>query len=159
VEKLPAHDLSGFHYAWPLERVDDRLGVDFRQRRASQRHPLLLSFTCPWTGLTARSPLELVDGKQVKGVARRRREQVLGRKRANTPRGRQQRAGESVTERFASPGIRFVALEGSDAAFHTAVLTHPDTESLATLAFLRAVMRTVKQDAERNARTRIAVAA
>jgi DNA-binding transcriptional LysR family regulator len=66
---------------------------------------------------------------------------------------------ESVTERFASPGIRFVALEGSGAAFHTAVLTHPDTESLATLAFLRAVVRTVKQGAERSARTRIAVAA
>jgi DNA-binding transcriptional LysR family regulator len=49
---------------------------------------------------------------------------------------------ESVTERFASPVIRFVALEGSEATFRTAVVTHPDTDSLATLAFLRALQRT-----------------
>ena len=49
---------------------------------------------------------------------------------------------ESVTERFASPVIRFVAVQGSEAAFRSAVLTHPDTESLATVAFLRALQRT-----------------
>jgi DNA-binding transcriptional LysR family regulator len=49
---------------------------------------------------------------------------------------------ESVTERFASPVIRFVALQASEAAFRSAVLTHPDTESLATVAFLRALERT-----------------
>jgi DNA-binding transcriptional LysR family regulator len=49
---------------------------------------------------------------------------------------------EAVTERFAAPGIRFVALEGDEPVLRTAVLTHPDTDSLATLAFLRAVART-----------------
>jgi DNA-binding transcriptional LysR family regulator len=49
---------------------------------------------------------------------------------------------ESVTERFASPVLRFVAVQASEAAFRCAVLTHPDTESLATLAFLRALQRT-----------------
>jgi DNA-binding transcriptional LysR family regulator len=49
---------------------------------------------------------------------------------------------EAVTERFAAPGIRFVALEGEEPVLRTAVLTHPDTDSLATLAFLRAVART-----------------
>jgi hypothetical protein len=49
---------------------------------------------------------------------------------------------ETVTERFAAPGIRFVALESDEAAFRNAVLTHPDTDSLATLAFLRALAQT-----------------
>jgi DNA-binding transcriptional LysR family regulator len=44
---------------------------------------------------------------------------------------------ESVTERYASPGTRFVALEAAEPAFQTAVLTHADVESLATLAFRR----------------------
>jgi hypothetical protein len=48
---------------------------------------------------------------------------------------------ESVVERFATPGIRFVPLDDARPAFETAVVTLPDTESLATLAFLRAVSR------------------
>src|SRR6266511_1636726 len=48
---------------------------------------------------------------------------------------------EAVTERFAAPGIRFVALEAEEPVLRTAVLTQPDTDSLATLAFLRAVAR------------------
>jgi DNA-binding transcriptional LysR family regulator len=48
---------------------------------------------------------------------------------------------ESVTERFAAPGIRFVPLAADDAAFRTVVATHPETDSLATLAFLRALGR------------------
>lgn len=51
---------------------------------------------------------------------------------------------ESATERFAAPGVRFVALEAEEPAFRTAVLTHPDTESLPTLAFLRALGRTAR---------------
>jgi DNA-binding transcriptional LysR family regulator len=46
---------------------------------------------------------------------------------------------DSVTERYAIPGVRFVPLEGSEAAFQSAVLTHPDTDSMATLSFLRAL--------------------
>lgn len=49
---------------------------------------------------------------------------------------------ESVTERFAAPGIRFVALETSEPAVRSAVVTHPDADSLATHAFLRALART-----------------
>ena len=50
---------------------------------------------------------------------------------------------ESVTERFAAPGIRFVALETEAPVLRTAVLTQPEPDSLATLAFLRAVARMV----------------
>jgi DNA-binding transcriptional LysR family regulator len=50
----------------------------------------------------------------------------------------------SVTERYAAPGVRFVDLAGVEPAFETAVLTHPDSEHLATHAFLRAVTRTAK---------------
>jgi DNA-binding transcriptional LysR family regulator len=49
---------------------------------------------------------------------------------------------ESVTERFATPGIRFLPLEEAPFAFESAVVTRPGTDSLATLAFLRAVSRT-----------------
>jgi DNA-binding transcriptional LysR family regulator len=48
---------------------------------------------------------------------------------------------ESVVDRFATPGIRFLPLEDSRPAFEGAVVTRPDTESLATRAFLRAVSR------------------
>jgi DNA-binding transcriptional LysR family regulator len=51
---------------------------------------------------------------------------------------------ESVTERYASPGVRFVPLEGAEPAFETAVLTHRDTQSLATVAFVRAVSRAAR---------------
>jgi DNA-binding transcriptional LysR family regulator len=46
---------------------------------------------------------------------------------------------ESVAERYSFPGLRFVLLETAGPAFQSAVLTHPDTDSLATLAFLRAL--------------------
>jgi DNA-binding transcriptional LysR family regulator len=46
---------------------------------------------------------------------------------------------ESVTERYVAAGIRFVALEGAEPAFQTAVLTRPDTNSLPTQRFLQAV--------------------
>jgi DNA-binding transcriptional LysR family regulator len=47
----------------------------------------------------------------------------------------------AVTERYAIPGVRFVPLEDGDAAFESAVLTHPEAGNLATAAFLRAVGR------------------
>jgi DNA-binding transcriptional LysR family regulator len=50
----------------------------------------------------------------------------------------------SVTERYAAPGVRFVDLAGVEPAFETAVLTHPDSEHLATHAFLRTVSRAAK---------------
>jgi DNA-binding transcriptional LysR family regulator len=52
---------------------------------------------------------------------------------------------ESVAERYSIPGIRFVPLETAAPAFQSAVLTHPDTESFATLAFLRALASGTKR--------------
>jgi DNA-binding transcriptional LysR family regulator len=46
---------------------------------------------------------------------------------------------ESVAERYAPPGVRFVPLDGSRPAFATAVVTRRDTEHLPTVAFLRAL--------------------
>jgi DNA-binding transcriptional LysR family regulator len=54
---------------------------------------------------------------------------------------------EAVTDRFAAPGIRFVALQTDEPVLRTAVLTHPDTDSLATLAFLQAIARTASSRA------------
>jgi hypothetical protein len=54
---------------------------------------------------------------------------------------------EAATERFAAPGIRFVALETDEPVLRSAVLTHPDTDSLATLAFLRAIAQTAGRSA------------
>jgi len=45
----------------------------------------------------------------------------------------------SVTERYAAPGVRLVELAGTEPAFESAVLTRPDTESIAIHGFLRAV--------------------
>jgi DNA-binding transcriptional LysR family regulator len=56
---------------------------------------------------------------------------------------------ESVTERYASPGIRFVPLETEGPAFQNAVLTHRDADSMATAAFLRALMQAGRIDARR----------
>jgi hypothetical protein len=47
----------------------------------------------------------------------------------------------AVTDRYAVPGVRFVPLEDGALAFESAVLTHPDDDNPATLAFLRALAR------------------
>ena len=54
---------------------------------------------------------------------------------------------ESVTERYATPGVRFVPLGGARAWLRTAVLTQPDHRCLATAAFLRALERTTTRHA------------
>jgi DNA-binding transcriptional LysR family regulator len=48
---------------------------------------------------------------------------------------------ESVMERYGAAGVRFVPLEGAEPAVVCAVLTRRDTQSLATIAFLRALRR------------------
>jgi len=48
---------------------------------------------------------------------------------------------ESSAERYAAPGVRFVPVEGIEAAFESVVITHRDSENLATAAFLRALSR------------------
>jgi DNA-binding transcriptional LysR family regulator len=49
----------------------------------------------------------------------------------------------AVTDRYAVPGVRFVPLEDGALAFESAVLTHPDDDNPATVAFLRALARFV----------------
>ena len=66
---------------------------------------------------------------------------------------------ETVTERFAAPGIRFVALEAREGAFRTAVLTHPDADSLATRAFLSALARTAGDRVVHSPRAAVELAA
>jgi DNA-binding transcriptional LysR family regulator len=66
---------------------------------------------------------------------------------------------ESVTERYASPGIRFVALEGAGPAFQAAALTHADVESLATVAFLRALSQAARNAVVDTQRPAVALAA
>jgi DNA-binding transcriptional LysR family regulator len=66
---------------------------------------------------------------------------------------------EAVTERFAAPGIRFVALEAEAPVLRTAVLTQPDTDSLATLAFLRAVARVAATPVAQRARAAVELVA
>jgi DNA-binding transcriptional LysR family regulator len=48
---------------------------------------------------------------------------------------------ESAAEHHAAPGVRFVDVEPAEPVFESAVLTRPDTESMATAAFLRALGR------------------
>ena len=60
---------------------------------------------------------------------------------------------------FAAPGIRFVALEASEAAFRTAVLTHPNADSLATRAFLSALAQTAGDRVVHSPRAAVELAA
>jgi DNA-binding transcriptional LysR family regulator len=46
---------------------------------------------------------------------------------------------ESAAERFATPGVRFVSLEGARPTWECVVVTRRDNDKLATHAFLRAV--------------------
>jgi DNA-binding transcriptional LysR family regulator len=48
---------------------------------------------------------------------------------------------ESVADRYAARGIRFLPLQGAEPACQTAVLTDPDAENLAAATFLRALSR------------------
>ena len=66
---------------------------------------------------------------------------------------------ESVVDRYAAPGVRFVPLEGGGPAIECAVLAHRDAQSLATAAFLRAVTRTARAQMVSSARSTGALAA
>jgi DNA-binding transcriptional LysR family regulator len=54
---------------------------------------------------------------------------------------------DSVAERCTVPGLRFVALAGVGPAFQSVVLTHPESEDIATMSFLRALSRTARRGA------------
>jgi DNA-binding transcriptional LysR family regulator len=66
---------------------------------------------------------------------------------------------ESVSERFATPSIRFLPLEGSGPAFESAVVSRPDTENLGTRALLRTASRPAQPSAVPLPRPAIPVAA
>ncbi|MDX6656382.1 MAG: hypothetical protein QOH62_1175 [Solirubrobacteraceae bacterium] len=66
---------------------------------------------------------------------------------------------ESAAERFAAPGVRFVPLEGDEPGFESAVLTHPATENLATLAFLRTLTHVGRPTAVPSPQPAVSVAA
>ena len=51
---------------------------------------------------------------------------------------------ESVSERRIMPGLRFVPVAGTERAIRKAVLTRPDTESLAIAAFMRALAQALR---------------
>jgi DNA-binding transcriptional LysR family regulator len=66
---------------------------------------------------------------------------------------------ESVVERYATPGVRFVPLEGTERAIECVVLAHRDTQTLATAAFLHAVNRAARARVVAGARPAAALAA
>ena len=66
---------------------------------------------------------------------------------------------ESVSERYATPGVRFVPLADPRASFQIVALTHADHGSLATAAFLRALERTTTPRAAEPSRDVVALSA
>jgi DNA-binding transcriptional LysR family regulator len=66
---------------------------------------------------------------------------------------------QSAAERHVAPGVRFVALDRAEAGFDSVVVTRPDTENLATVAFLRAMAQAVRPSQAAPARPAISLAA
>jgi DNA-binding transcriptional LysR family regulator len=62
----------------------------------------------------------------------------------------------SVTQRYATPGVRLVDLAGTEAAFEAAVLTRPDSDNLALHRFLRAASHAAKRRPAAPARLQVA---
>jgi DNA-binding transcriptional LysR family regulator len=58
----------------------------------------------------------------------------------------------SAADRYVSPGVRFVPVDGAQPAIHDALLTHPDGESLATMAFQRALSNAMRSRTDDDAR-------
>src|ERR671914_326121 len=52
---------------------------------------------------------------------------------------------ESVAERYSTPGVRFVSIDGEQPAVETAIVTRRDSAHLPTAAFLRTVSRAHKR--------------
>jgi len=65
---------------------------------------------------------------------------------------------ESVAERYATPGVRFVPLADDRATLQNVVVTQPDNGSLATAAFVRAVDRASRTRPAAPSRDLVAVA-
>jgi DNA-binding transcriptional LysR family regulator len=66
---------------------------------------------------------------------------------------------ESAAERHLAPGVRFVALDRAEPAFESAVVTDPDTQNLATVGFLRAMVQATRPSRTASDRPSIALVA
>jgi DNA-binding transcriptional LysR family regulator len=66
---------------------------------------------------------------------------------------------ESVSERYAAPAARFLALDGHQPTFATALVTLRDTTHMPTLALLRAVSQAGRSRALAGSRSAISLAA
>jgi DNA-binding transcriptional LysR family regulator len=130
VAALPAADARGHESELTLERLDPQRLVMLPRDANPALHDAIVAL-CREAGL---SPA-LVE------AAEPRVEAVLLAVAAG---GGTALLPASVTERYAAPGVRLVPLAGAEPAFESAVLTQPDTESLAVHGFLRAVTRAAK---------------
>jgi DNA-binding transcriptional LysR family regulator len=66
---------------------------------------------------------------------------------------------ESAAERHLAQGVRFVPLERTERVFDSVLVTHPDSDSLGTAAFVRALARANERSAASPPRARISLAA
>ncbi len=66
---------------------------------------------------------------------------------------------ESAAERHVAQGVRFVPVEGTERAFASVLVTHPDSDSLGTAAFVRALTRANERAAATPPLARITLAA
>jgi len=62
----------------------------------------------------------------------------------------------SITQRYAAPGVQLIDLVGVEPAFESAVLTRPESDSLATHGFLRAVSHAARRRPAAPARLQVA---
>lgn len=130
VAALPSADPRGLEPALTLERFDPERLVMLPRDANPALHDAIVSL-CREAGL---SPTFVEAGES-------RVEAVLLAVAAG---GGAALLPASATERFAAPGVRLVDLVGAEPAFESAVLTRPDTESLAIHGFLRAVSRAAR---------------
>ena len=142
VAALPAADPRGLEPGLTLARLDPERLVLLPREANPALHDAVLS-VCRQAGL---SPT-LVE------AAEPRVEAILLAVAAG---GGAALLPAAVTERYAAPGVRLVELAGAEPAFESAVLTRPETESLATHAFLRAVSYAARPRRTAPARLRVA---
>ena len=104
-----------------------------------------------------RGRLALPPGRTVAGTSSRRPSRASRPSCSRSPPAAAWRCSRRrSTERYAAPGVRLVALAGAEPAFESAVLTQPDTDSLAVHGFLRAVTRAAKPRPSAPAHLRVA---
>jgi DNA-binding transcriptional LysR family regulator len=130
VAALPASDSRGREAELSLEQLDPERLVMLPRHANPALHDAVISM-CREAGLTP----TFVE------AAEPRVEAVLLAVAAG---GGAALLPASVMERYAAPGVRLVELAATEPAFESVVLTRPDSEHLATHAFLRAVSRAAK---------------